>query len=359
MSVGFHQLKIADVRRETSDAVSILFQIPEELREKFQFRPGQHLTLKVDIDGEEVRRNYSVCVAPHENELRIAVKEVPQGRFSSWANREIKAGHVIDAMPPHGSFTWTFEKGKKRRYLLMSGGSGITPILSLLKTGLREEPDSEFVLFYGNRASHTIMFLEELANLKDRYMSRFELYHFLDEEEGEVELFNGRLDLPKATEALNLLVGARPIDAVFICGPGPMMTAAEEAVKKHGIPAEKVMIERFTVDGLPAPAQDPSIAALEKKAQGSKVQVRIDGRLRTLAYDAAKGSILENARSAGLPAPFACKAGVCATCKAKVVEGEVQMKTNYGLAPEDLAQGFVLTCQAFPVSDKVVLDYDV
>lgn len=359
MSVGFHQLKIADVRRETSDAVSILFQIPEELKEKFQFRPGQHLTLKVDINGEEVRRNYSVCVAPHENELRIAVKEVPQGRFSSWANREIKAGHVIDAMPPHGSFTWTFEKGKKRRYLLMSGGSGITPILSLLKTGLAEEPDSEFVLFYGNRASHTIMFLEELANLKDRYMSRFELYHFLDEEEGEVDLFNGRLDLAKATEALNLLIGDRAIDAVFICGPGPMMTAAEEAVKKHGIPAERVLIERFTADGLPAPVQDPSVAALEKKAQGSKVQVRIDGRLRTLAYDAAKGSILENARAAGLPAPFACKAGVCATCKAKVVEGEVQMKTNYGLAPEDLAQGFVLTCQAFPVSDKVVLDYDV
>ncbi len=359
MSVGFHQLKIADVRRETADAVSILFQIPEELKDKFQFRPGQHLTLKVDINGEEVRRNYSVCVAPHENELRIAVKEVAKGRFSTWANREIKAGHVIEAMPPHGSFTWAFEKGKKRRYLLMSGGSGITPILSLLKTGLRDEPDSEFILFYGNRASHTIMFLEELANLKDRYMSRFELYHFLDEEDGEVELFNGRLDLAKATEALTLLVGDRTIDAVFICGPGPMMTAAEEAAKKHGIPPEKILIERFTADGLPAPTQDPSVAALERKAQGSKVQVRIDGRLRTLAYDADKGSILENARAAGLPAPFACKAGVCATCKAKVIEGEVKMKTNYGLAPEDLAQGLVLTCQAFPVSEKVVLDYDV
>jgi ring-1,2-phenylacetyl-CoA epoxidase subunit PaaE len=359
MSVGFHQLKIADVRRETSDAVSILFHVPEELKDKFQFRPGQHLTFKVDINGEEVRRNYSVCAAPHENELRIAVKEVTQGRFSTWANREIKAGHVIDVMPPHGSFTWTFEKDKRRRYLLLSGGSGITPILSLLKTGLAEEPESEFVLFYGNRASHTIMFLEELANLKDRYMSRFELYHFLDEEDGEIDLFNGRMDLAKTSEALKLLVGDRAIDAVFICGPGPMMTAAEEATKAHGIAPDKILIERFTADGLPAPAQDPSVAALERKAQGSKVQVRIDGRLRTLAYDAAKGSILENARAAGLPAPFACKAGVCATCKAKVVEGEVKMKTNYGLSPEDLAQGFVLTCQSFPVSDKVVLDYDV
>ncbi len=359
MSVGFHALKIADVRRETSDAVSILFQVPEELKDKFQFRPGQHLTLKVDLNGEEVRRNYSVCVAPHEGELRIAVKEVPQGRFSTWANREIKAGHTIDAMPPHGSFTWSFEKGRKRRYLLLSGGSGITPILSLLKTGLREEPDSEFILFYGNRASPTIMFLEELADLKDRYLSRFELYHFLDEEEGEIELFNGRLDLAKATEAMKLLVGDRAIDAVFICGPGPMMTAAEQAAKDHGISPDKILIERFTADGLPAPAQDPSVVALERKAQGSKVQVRIDGRMRTLAYDATKGSILENARAAGLPAPFACKAGVCATCKAKVIEGEVQMKTNYGLAPEDTAQGFVLTCQAFPISEKVVLDYDV
>lgn len=359
MSVGFHQLKIADVRRETSDAVSIRFDVPAELRAKFQFRAGQHLTFKVDLNGEEVRRNYSVCTAPHENELRIAVKEVPKGRFSTWANREIKPGHIIDVMPPHGSFTWAFEKGARRLYLLLSGGSGITPILSLLKTGLAEEPDSEFVLFYGNRASHTIMFLEELANLKDRYMSRFELYHFLDEEEGEVELFNGRMDLAKTGEALKLLIGERPIDAVFICGPGPMMAAAEAATKAHGISPEKILIERFTADGLPAPAQDPSVAALERMAQGSKVQLRIDGRLRSLDYDAAKGSILENARAAGLPAPFACKAGVCATCKAKVIEGEVQMKTNYGLSPEDTAQGFVLTCQSFPISEKVVLDYDV
>lgn len=359
MSVGFHSLKIADVRRETSDAVSILFQVPEELKDKFQFRPGQHLTLRVELNGEEVRRNYSVCAAPHENELRIAVKEVPQGRFSTWANRVMQTGHLIDAMPPHGSFTWSFEKSRKRRYVLLSGGSGITPILSLLKTGLAEEPDSEFVLFYGNRASHTIMFLEELAALKDRYMSRVEVYHFLDEEEGEVELFNGRLDLAKTTEALKLLVGERSIDAVFICGPGPMMIAAEKAALAHGVPTEKILIERFTADGLPAPPADPSTLALEKKAQGSQVQVRIDGRMRTLAYDAAKGSILENARAAGLPAPFACKAGVCATCRAKVVSGEVKMKVNYGLSPEEIAQNYVLTCQSMPVSDKVVLDYDI
>jgi len=359
MSVGFHQLKIADVRRETSDAVSILFQVPEELKDKFNFRAGQHLTLKMEVNGEEVRRNYSVCVSPHEGELRIAVKEVPSGRFSTWANRQMKAGHVIDAMPPHGSFIWTFAPDRKRRYVAFAGGSGITPVLSLIKTGLREEPESEFLLMYANRASHTIMFLDELANLKDRYMSRFEVYHFLDEEEGEVELFNGRLDIDRATEALNLLVGPREIDAVFICGPGGMMNSVEKAALAFGVPTDRIMIERFTADGLPAPEADPSVAALERKAEGSTVQVRIDGRLRTLAYDASKGSILENARAAGMPAPFACKAGVCATCKAKVISGEVKMKTNYGLSAEDLAQGFVLTCQSFPVSDQVVVDYDV
>lgn len=359
MSVAFHPLTIADVRRETDEAVSILFDVPDALKEKFSFRPGQHLTLKVELNGEEVRRNYSVCAAPQENELRIAIKEVPQGRFSTWANREVKAGQVIDAMPPHGSFTWAFAPGAKRRYVAFAGGSGITPVLSLIKSGLLEEPESEFVLLYGNRASHTIMFLEELANLKDRFMSRLEVYHFLDEEEDEIDLFNGRLDLPKSTEALARLIGPRAIDAVFICGPGPMMTAAEAAALAHGLAPDRIMIERFTADGLPPPARDASVAALERKAQGLKVQVRIDGRMRALAYDAAKGSILENARAAGLPAPFACKAGVCATCKAKVVSGEVEMKVNYGLSPEDTAQGYVLTCQAVPITDDVVLDYDV
>lgn len=357
MSVAFHPLKVADVRRETWDSVSIRFDVPAELKEKFQFRPGQHLTLKLELNGEEVRRNYSVCVAPQEDELRIAVKEVPQGRFSGWANRVMKAGHIIEAMPPHGSFTWTFEEGAKRKYVAFAGGSGITPILSLIKTGLIEEPDSDFVLLYGNRASHTIMFLEELANLKDRFMARLQVCHFLEEEDGEVDIFNGRLDRPKAEDALKQLIGPTEIDAVFICGPGPMMTAVEAASLAHGVPAEKILIERFTTDDIKI--DQAAVRDLERKAQGSQVQVRIDGRTRTLAFDAAKGSILENARAAGLPAPFACKAGVCATCKAKVVSGEVKMKVNYGLSPEDLAQNYVLTCQAMPVSDKVVLDYDI
>jgi ring-1,2-phenylacetyl-CoA epoxidase subunit PaaE len=356
MSVAFHALKVADIRRETADSVSIRFDVPAALREKFQFRPGQHLTLKLDVNGEEIRRNYSVCATPQDGELRIAVKEMPQGRFSTWANRVMQTGHVIEAMPPHGSFTWKFETGRRRKYVAFAAGSGITPILSLIKTGLIEEPDSDFILMYGNRTSHTIMFLEELANLKDKFLARLQVFHFLTAEEGEVELFNGRLDQPKAADALKNLTGGE-IDAVFICGPGPMMTAVEAAALAHGVPADKVLLERFTTDDIKI--DQAVVREMERKAQGAQVQVRIDGRMRTLAFDPAKGSILENARAAGLPAPFACKAGVCATCKAKVVSGEVKMKVNYGLSPEDLEQNYVLTCQAMPVSDKVVLDYDI
>ena len=356
MSVAFHALRVADIRRETPDSVSILFDVPADLREKFQFRPGQHLTLRLDVNGEEIRRNYSVCAAPQEGELRIAVKEMPQGRFSTWANRDMKAGQVVQAMPPHGSFTWKFESDRKRKYVAFAAGSGITPILSLIKTGLIEEPDSDFTLMFGNRASHTIMFLEELANLKDKFLARLQVFHFLTAEEGEVELFNGRLDQAKAADALKNLAG-NEINAVFICGPGAMMTAVEAASLAHGVPADKVLLERFTSDDIKI--DQAVVREMERKAQGAQVQVRIDGRMRTLAFDPAKGSILENARAAGLPAPFACKAGVCATCKAKVVSGEVKMKVNYGLSPEDLAQNYVLTCQAMPVSDKVVLDYDI
>jgi ring-1,2-phenylacetyl-CoA epoxidase subunit PaaE len=344
------------VRRETADSVSIAFEVPRELKEKFQFRPGQHLTLKREINGEDVRRNYSVCVAPHENELRIAIKQIARGVFSTWANSELEAGHIIEVMPPHGSFTWRFEKNRKRHYAAFAGGSGITPILSLIKTGLAEEPESTFALFYGNRASHTIMFLEELAALKNRYLQRLQVFHFLEEEEEEVDLFNGRLDRAKVDHVLDILVDATQMDAFFICGPGPMMTAIEEGLKTHGVPGDKILIERFTVDGMAAPAA--ATQPLAQEAQGRKVQLTLDGRKRTITFDASKDSILENARAAGLPAPYACKAGVCATCRAKVISGEVRMKANYGLSPEEVAQGYVLTCQAVPISDKVVLDYD-
>ncbi len=358
MSTGFHQLEIAEVRREIADAVSLRFSVPEALADLFHFTPGQHLTLRADIDGEDVRRNYSICTAPHDGELRVAIKQIANGVFSGWANTELAVGQSIDVMPPHGSFTWAFDPAREATYAGFAGGSGITPILSLLKAALTIEPNSRFILLYGNRATASIMFLEEIAALKNRFMGRLQVIHFLEDEEGDFELLNGRLDVAKIGSVLGTLVEPAEIDAAFICGPGPMMDAVEAGLKGAGVPENRILIERFTV-GEMSEEQLAAARELERKAEGKPVKITIDGRRRTIAFDSAKGSILENARAAGLPAPFACKAGVCATCRARVVSGEVTMIQNYGLSPEEVAQGYVLTCQAVPVSAEVELNFDV
>lgn len=357
MSAAFHRLTVRDVRREIDDAVSVQFDLPEELRDAFRFAPGQHLTLRTEIDGEDVRRNYSVCVAPHENELRVAIKRIAGGVFSNWANETLVPGSTIEVMAPHGSFTWNFDADARHSYVGFAGGSGITPVLSLLKTALSVESGSRFTLLYGNRALNTIMFLEELAGLKNRFMDRLQVFHFLEDEDGDVDLFNGRLDQAKIADVLASLVDPATIDAAFICGPGPMMDAAEAALISAGVAKGNILIERFTVGAMSA-EQAARVRSLEEDAAGRMVQVTLEGRRRRLAFNVAQGSILENARAAGLPAPFACKAGVCATCRARLISGKVEMKANYGLSAEEVAQGYVLTCQAVPLTDDVVLDYD-
>ena len=357
MSAAFHRLRIAEVRRETPDAVSLRFELPDELAGAFAFRAGQHLTVKSEIAGDEVRRNYSVCVAPHERELRIAVKEIAGGVFSNWANRDLTPGVVLDVMAPHGAFTWTFEPSAARRYVAFAGGSGITPIISLLKTALEVEPASRFTLLYGNRSAAQVMFLEELAGLKNRYMDRLEVFHFLEDEEEETEIFNGRLDAEKVEEVLQGLVRVDGVDAFFVCGPGPMMDAVEAALKARGAPADRILIERFTTSPISL-AQAEAARRLEAEARGRNMTVVLEGRRVRVAFDSEKGSILESARAAGVPAPFACKGGVCATCRAKLVSGQVEMKANYALTPAELDQGYILTCQAVPVGDGVVIDYD-
>ena len=358
MSATFHALKVAAVRRETDDAISLHLAVPADLQEIYGFSPGQHLTVRREIEGEEVRRNYSICSAPHEGDLRIGIKQIAGGVFSTWAANNLAAGDVLDVMPPHGSFTWTFGGRPNATYAGFAGGSGITPILSLLKSALMREPASRFVLFYGNRDSASIMFLEEIAALKDRFIDRLEVYHFLDAEDEEVEIFNGRLDGEKVGQILGTLLDPAALDATFICGPGPMMEAVEARLLGAGVPKDRILLERFTVGELSA-SKAAAARDLENQAAGRKVQIKLEGRRMTFPFDAEKGSILENARAKALPAPFACKAGVCATCRAKVVEGEVAMKTNYGLSPEEVAQGYVLTCQAVPLTDHVSLDFDV
>ncbi len=357
MSVSFHILEIAEVVPETQDAKSIRFEVPPELAGTFAFRPGQHLTLKAEIGGEEVRRNYSLCVAPEDGELKVTVKRIAGGLFSNWANDRLKAGDSVEVMPPHGSFTWDFEPGAANHYVGFAGGSGITPVISLLRTALLTEPDSRFTLFYGNRDSQSVIFLETLAGLKNAFMDRLEVHHFLAEEAEDIELFNGMLDRTKCDEILDHLVDPAEAAAFFICGPEPMMDAAEEALAARGVPRGKIHLERFTA-GRPPAEVEAQIQALQQEAQGLTMLVTLDGRKRRVAFDAAAGNILDSARAAGLPAPFACKAGVCATCRARVVSGEVEMAARYGLTDEEIASGYVLTCQSVPRGEGVELDYD-
>lgn len=354
---AFHKLKVAEVARETADAVSVRFEVPEALKGLFAFRAGQHLTLLREIDGEEVRRNYSVCVGPDEGELRIAIKRIPGGAFSSWANSDLAVGHVVDVMPPHGGFTRAFDPAGAHSYVAFAGGSGITPILSLMKAALSGEPDSRFTLVYGNRSSAAIMFLETLAGLKDRYLDRLSIFHVLEDEEEEIELFNGRLDAAKVETLLSGPIDPTTVDAFFICGPGPMMDAVEAGLTARGVAPEKIMIERFTA-GRPSAADAARVETLEKQALGARMSVTLDGRRLRLEFDPAKGAILDNIRAAGLPAPFACKGGVCATCRARLTQGSVEMKVNYGLTAEEVAAGYILTCQAIPTSAELALSYD-
>jgi ring-1,2-phenylacetyl-CoA epoxidase subunit PaaE len=287
----------------------------------------------------------------------VTVKRIAGGAFSNWANDNLRPGMAIEVMAPHGSFTWDFAEGAANHYVGFAGGSGITPILSLLKSSLLTEPDSRFTLLYGNRDSSSIIFLETLAGLKNRFMDRLQVHHFLAEEAEEFDLFNGMLDRAKCDDILEHLIDPSDVAAFFICGPGPMMDAAEAALIARGVGRELIHLERFTA-GRPSAALEAQMQALTREAAGLTMLVTLDGRKRKVAFDAAAGNILDSARASGLPAPFACKAGVCATCRARVVSGDVEMAARYGLTDEEVAAGYVLTCQSVPKGDGVELDYD-
>ena len=356
MSVHFHTLKVAEIVPETAEANSIRFEIPPELRDQFAFKAGQHLTLRATIGGEEVRRNYSLCTAPADSDWMVTVKRIGGGLFSNWVGDQLKSGDTIEVMVPHGSFTTDFDASKRRHLVGIAGGSGITPVMSLVKTLLREERNSRFTLLYGNRDSSSVIFLEALAGLKDKHLGRLEIYHFLDQEEQDIELFNGMLNRERLEEAIaGLVPDSQEVDGWFICGPGPMMDAAEGALLDRNIAKERIHVERFTADR-PPEVVAKEMAQLQTQAEGVSVAVTLDGRTRRVPFTA--GNILDSARAAGLPAPFACKAGVCATCRAKVTKGKVEMAVHYGLTDEEVAEGYVLTCQSVPLADGVAVDYD-
>ncbi|MBV8978076.1 MAG: 2Fe-2S iron-sulfur cluster binding domain-containing protein [Alphaproteobacteria bacterium] len=356
LNKGFHRLTIAEVRRETPDSISVLFALPDDLRDLFAYKAGQHLTLRTEIAGQDVRRTYSLCTPPGRGELRIAIKQMPGGVFSGWANTELQSGATVEVLPPMGRFVVPQAAGG-RSFVALAGGSGITPIISILAHTLENDSASRFTLLYGNRNTPSIMFLEQLAGLKDRFLDRFALYHFLEDEAEDIELFNGRLDREKCDEVFSHLIEVNAVDTFFICGPGPMMDTAEASLRARGVPADRILVERFSTS-LPSSEQVARGEVLQSKAAGAELQVVLDGRRTRLQFDPAKGNILESVQAAGLHAPYACRGGVCTTCRAKVLEGRAEMLKNYGLTPDEVAQGYVLTCQAVPESDRVVLSYD-
>jgi ring-1,2-phenylacetyl-CoA epoxidase subunit PaaE len=351
----FHRLAVSELRRETPDAVSLTFSIPKELEQDYRFSPGQYLTLRTTMDGEEVRRSYSICSGPDDGELRIAVKKVDGGAFSNWAADELSCGDVLDVMTPTGRFGVASAPTEARIHVGFAAGSGITPILSIVKGVLALEPNSRFFLFYGNRSTGGMLFRETLEELKDRFIERLSVFHVISGEEQDIPILHGRLDGEKVRVLLRSLVGTESIDHVFICGPSGMSEEIEATCRDIGIPAGRIHVERFVSEfgGKPRPKMVVPAGA-PPKAMAALI---IDGKRREVPV--AEGeAILDAALRAGVDLPFACKGGMCSTCRARLVEGEAQMEVNYSLEPWELEKGFVLTCQARPTSDRVVVDYD-
>lgn len=352
----YRALKIAAVTPETRDAVTITFAVPPELQAAFQFIQGQHLNVRARIGGEEVRRSYSICEAVQAHRLRILVKRQPGGVFSNWANDSLQAGQTLEVMPPAGLFHIPLAPERHRRYLAIAAGSGITPVLSILKTALAAEPLSDFTLFYGNRASSSILFREELADLKDTYLNRFSLVHVMTREHQDLDLLNGRLTAAKCHELLCYWGPLEAMDAIFLCGPHEMNRELAASFQQAGFPAARIKTEQFATSQQKQPLRPLEPAA--QKQEITQVTLILDGRQYQFPMERGRETILEAGLRAGLDLRFSCKSGVCATCRAKLVSGEVDMDGNFALEDYEIARGYVLTCQSYPVTDKVTVDFD-
>jgi ring-1,2-phenylacetyl-CoA epoxidase subunit PaaE len=355
MTPRFHTLKVASVERETADAVCLTFAVPPELVADYRFEPGQHLGLKVRLGDEEMRRSYSICSAPHDDALRIAIKKVAGGRFSAWAVDALQPGAALEVMTPEGRFHTPLDPANAKHYVAFAAGSGITPIISLAKSILAREPRSSFTLVYGNRRQSSVMFHEALEDLKDRYMTRFALYNVFSREMQEVELFNGRIDGAKVHAFLDTLIPAAAIDEAFVCGPASMIDEVEAALLGAGVPAGHVHVERF---GAPSANGAAQAAPAADDAAEARITIAIDGVQREVDFHREHGSILEAGLAAGLDLPFSCKGGMCCTCRARLVEGEVKMHRNFALEQADVDAGYVLACQSYPLTGRVVLSFD-
>jgi len=348
----FHALRVADVRRETEDTVSVAFTVPEELAAAYDFAPGQHIAIRMPgPDGEEVRRSYSICSGLDDGELRVAVKSIAGGVVGVHANERLKAGDVLDVMTPAGRFTTTLDPASAKSYLGIAAGSGITPVISLIRSVLAREPRSRFTLVYGNRGPTTVIFREALEDLKDRYLERLQIIHVFSREQQHAPLLNGRIDAAKLGALAEHLLDVPSYDEAFICGPEPMTLAVRDALVELGIAPTHVHLELF---GSHAPAPRPPRAITSDRRQVTVIQ----GGIKTEIAAHPDDTLLEAGQAAGLDLPFSCRGGVCATCRAKVLDGAVAMDVNYALEQWETDAGFVLTCQSHPTTDHVVVDYD-
>ena len=355
MTPKFHSLRINDVRRETEDTVSIAFDVPNELRNDFSFTPGQYLTLKAEINGEEVRRSYSLCSSPHEGEWRVAVKQVPEGKFSTFANNELKAGMDMDVMTPTGNFKLDTSKDNNKSYVLFAAGSGITPILSIAKSALYDEPNSDVTLVYGNKGVNSIIFKEEIEGLKNEYMDRLRVLHVLSRESVGNDLQKGRIDKAKTGEIYDSFLNNTSIDGVYVCGPEEMILGVKEGMIDKGVNEDMIHFELFTS---PSSTQEKIAMPTNSPKVDSNVTIILDDDEYEISLESTGVNILDAAQDSGADLPFACKGGVCCTCKAKILEGSASMDVNYALEPDEVEAGYILTCQAHPTSDKLVISFD-
>jgi ring-1,2-phenylacetyl-CoA epoxidase subunit PaaE len=359
MSIHFHKLAIKEIRRETPECVSIEFDVPDEIKNDFAYKQGQSLTMRTFLDGEEVRRTYSICASPIDNEWRVAVKKQEGGLFSNFANETLKQGDVLEVMQPVGKFYTELSPENKKNYVAFAAGSGITPVISIIKTTLRTEPNSQFTLVYGNKNKNSIIFKEELEGLKDKFIDRFRVMHILSRETADAPINNGRIDLKKLDD-LKKLIDYKNIDEFFICGPEEMIFSVKDFLEASGIDKKKIHFELFTTPGESDKSKvKKQKSAAKKEGPTSKISVKLDGIMFDfdLAFDAEP--ILDAALKQGADLPFSCKGGVCCTCKARLIEGEVNMEVHWGLEEEEIKQGYILTCQSHPKTDRVVVDYDI
>lgn len=358
MKPTFEKLKVKDIVRETDECVSIEFDIPQVLKEKYQFLPGQYLTLRKEINGEDIRRSYSICSGLNDGKLCVAVKLVPEGRFSSYANQKMKVGEELDVMTPMGNFTTEITPETDKSFVFFAAGSGITPILSLTKTILETSPESDVTLFFGNKGFDSVIFKEEIENLKNNFMNTFRVIHVFSRENIGNPLQKGRIDKEKVLKLKQALLAGQLIDEVFVCGPEPIIHAVTEAFKEIGLNDDQIHFELFTTPGAKEELENIEKPTAKEDNINANVVIILDGEETLLSLETDGESILEAGQKAGADLPFACKGGVCCTCKAKIIEGSAKMDVNYALEKDEVEAGYILTCQSHPTCDKLIVSFD-